>query len=576
MKKKILSLLLAICLFATMLPVSAGASAAPDWSSAYKDFILSGDYLTAFDYEQVNRAPAGGWGNMSEKSAALYDMDQDGTPELFIYNGDISQICCIDYIYTFYEGGIKLLGSCGANPRYFPNTSYPGICSAFQSSGAGSRSYVTKSGLDLPSEVVYSYDNSAGGDIEKRTEDDTLFHLFLNGGGEPILHTALSQIELGGWDAFGKDFLPDSPAVPPSFTDIPTDAFYATPVAWAVENEITSGVGSGKFNPMGTCTRGQIVTFLWRAAGEPEPSSTYNPFTDVKPSDYFYKAVLWAVEKKVTSGTGNTSFSPESPCTRGEAVTFLWRAEGQPAHSLAYSPFKDVPANAFYRDPILWAASNGIAAGTAARAYSPEVACNRGQIVTFLYRLYVEPISITLPEPEKEIYRQITSGLPSKVKTMMYDVNNDGTDELFVYYGEDCGGNAIKTSIYTIQNNTVVPVMEDEILQSIASVPAGGVGVVEKQGKRYVYTCGRNAGYTHPYTGRFGTIRLYTFDGARLTLAEEIEYQLRVKGSASTPTESKITHNEISISYSTYQAWVDSLNWMASLGDVRGVVNAYF
>jgi len=122
-----------------------------------------------------------------------------------------------------------------------------------------------------------------------------------------------------------------NPLVTGGFADVDPDGYYAVSIVWAVENGITNGTGTASFSPDAACTRGQIVTFLWNCAGKPEPTSAYNPFSDVRPSDYFYKAVLWAVEKSITSGTGASTFSPYKTCARSEAVTFLWRSKGQPS-----------------------------------------------------------------------------------------------------------------------------------------------------------------------------------------------------------------------------------------------------
>jgi hypothetical protein len=172
------------------------------------------------------------------------------------------------------------------------------------------------------------------------------------------------------------------------FFDIPLTEYYLDPVLWAAEQNITTGTSQGIFSPERDCTRGQIVTFLWRAAGSPDPTSTTNPFTDVSPEDYYYKAILWAVENSITNGTGNGKFSPDKTCTRGQVATFLWRAKGQPAPTNTESPFKDVDTNAYYYDAVLWAVENGITNGTGKDTFSPDKTCTRGQIVTFLYRAY--------------------------------------------------------------------------------------------------------------------------------------------------------------------------------------------
>ncbi len=171
-----------------------------------------------------------------------------------------------------------------------------------------------------------------------------------------------------------------------SFTDVKSNAYYANAVKWAVENDITSGTGNNKFSPDTSCTRGQIVTFLWRAAGSPAPKTTSNPFTDVKPSDYYYKAVLWAVENNITSGIGNGKFGPGNACTRGQAVTFLWRAAGSPGAAGAGKTFKDVNPGSYYENAVKWAVANDVTSGTSATTFSPNQYCTRGQIVTFLYR----------------------------------------------------------------------------------------------------------------------------------------------------------------------------------------------
>ena len=170
------------------------------------------------------------------------------------------------------------------------------------------------------------------------------------------------------------------------FVDVkPTDYFYDA-VQWAVERGVTKGLSNDRFGPEAPCTRAQIVTFLWRAAGSPMPKSLVNPFTDVTSSDYYYYAVLWAVENGVTKGTGATAFSPDATCTRGQAVTFLCRAVG--TENVTGSSFVDVPNDAFYAGAVSWAVTNGVTNGTSATTFSPDTECTRGQIVTFLYRAY--------------------------------------------------------------------------------------------------------------------------------------------------------------------------------------------
>lgn len=179
---------------------------------------------------------------------------------------------------------------------------------------------------------------------------------------------------------------PTPSPTPQTFIDVAPNAYYAKSVAWAVTRGITSGTGNNKFSPNSPCTRGQIVTFLWNAAGKPQPESTDNPFTDVKTTDYYYKAVLWAVENNITSGVAKDKFGPASTCTRGQAMTFLWRVAGTPDITGTASSFADVISGSYYQSAVNWAVANKITSGTSAITFSPNQSCTRGQIVTFLYR----------------------------------------------------------------------------------------------------------------------------------------------------------------------------------------------
>ena len=189
-------------------------------------------------------------------------------------------------------------------------------------------------------------------------------------------------------DAGGKDYYPDSDSehsLP--FTDVPANAYFRDAVEWAVGEGITGGTSATTFSPYNVCTRAQAVTFLWRADGSPKPENSRNPFTDVKAGSYYYDAVLWAVEQGITSGTTPTTFSPDATCTRGQIVTFLYHSWGDPEVETRAS-FRDVPAGAYYAEPVNWAADWGVTGGTSATTFSPNAFCTRAQIVTFLYRSY--------------------------------------------------------------------------------------------------------------------------------------------------------------------------------------------
>ena len=169
------------------------------------------------------------------------------------------------------------------------------------------------------------------------------------------------------------------------FVDVATGSYYEDAVDWAVENGITQGTDDTHFSPDGICTRAQAVTFLWRTAGSPAPRLHTMPFTDVPAGNYYYDAVLWAVENGITEGTSDTTFSPNSTCTRAQIVAFLWRSEKSPAAGTA-NPFADVKSDAYYADAVLWAVKENITKGTTSTTFSPDADCTRAQIVTFLWR----------------------------------------------------------------------------------------------------------------------------------------------------------------------------------------------
>mgnify|MGYP003294396081 CR=1 FL=1 len=172
------------------------------------------------------------------------------------------------------------------------------------------------------------------------------------------------------------------------FTDVPANAFYYNPVKWALEKKITAGVSDTLFGSADKCNRAQAVTFLWSAAGKPEPTITSHPFTDVPAGSFCEKAVLWALEKNITSGTDETHFSPLATCNRATIVTFLYKALGSPELIAAENPFEDIPDESWYTAPVLWAKEAGITSGTDATHFSPASLCNRAQMVTFLYSAY--------------------------------------------------------------------------------------------------------------------------------------------------------------------------------------------
>lgn len=176
---------------------------------------------------------------------------------------------------------------------------------------------------------------------------------------------------------------PNTAATVGGFGDVHAGDFFADPVMWAVERGITNGTSANAFSPADVCNRAQILTFLWRASGYPEPTVS-NPFSDINSSDYYYKAALWASEKGMVSGS---MFNPTIPCTRASTVEYMWKAAGRPTPSTTAS-FEDVSSDAYYAQAVAWAVENEVTKGTGATTFSPYDTCTRGQIVTFLYRAF--------------------------------------------------------------------------------------------------------------------------------------------------------------------------------------------
>ena len=182
------------------------------------------------------------------------------------------------------------------------------------------------------------------------------------------------------------DYVPSDPSMPTDFVDVTHEDYFAGAVNWAVGAGVTNGMGENRFAPELECIRAQVVTFLWRAMGCPEPENPESPFLDVQdPNAYYYKAVLWAVEQGITTGTGEGLFSPDQSCTRGQVVTFLWRAAGKP-ESVWNIGFSDVTGEEYYAEAVSWAVERAITQGMGMNRFEPDMTCTRAQIVTFLFR----------------------------------------------------------------------------------------------------------------------------------------------------------------------------------------------
>ncbi len=191
-----------------------------------------------------------------------------------------------------------------------------------------------------------------------------------------------------------------------NFTDVPPAAYFYDAVEWAVANGITAGKTETTFAPNESCTRAQAVSFMYRAAGHPSVDGTNQPFTDVKPADYFATPVQWALENGITAGVTADKFGPHNPCTRGQIVSFLYRAAGSPEIGEVENPFKDVKESDYFYKAVLWAVENGITAGMSADKFAPNNKCTRGQIVCFLQRYYDDSLAI-VTQPED--YQMVSS-----------------------------------------------------------------------------------------------------------------------------------------------------------------------
>ena len=269
-------------------------------------------------------------------------------------------------------GGSSSSGRDSSEPRYtvgIPDKAEHGSVSVSpKNAGQGDRVTVTvkpDEGYELGSLTIT---DSKGNELPLTDQGDGKFTFIMPAGKVEVKATFTEEVKI-------------SP-----FQDVSTDAYYYEAVKWAQKKGITGGIGDGLFGPNQPCTRAQIVTFLWRAAGSPEPEGTAAGMTDVAAGSYYEKAVAWAIENGITTGTADGKFSPNAPCTRAQSMTFLFRAskasaDGAPA-------FSDVAADAYYAEAVKWATDNGITNGTTSSTFSPGSGCTRAQIVTFLWRLY--------------------------------------------------------------------------------------------------------------------------------------------------------------------------------------------
>lgn len=393
MKKKLLSLTLAMVMLCGMIPVSATAAnpvtiSENGVSLTFSD-VVSFEDVTIYVPDVVESPPAG-------HSTPFYDMPDtlDDHMNIRIYHLPKDASITIQNVNTEQE---------------------PTFVSAYYHRGFLDTNYSLGDGRIAPYPVIINdksdykqYINVNGSAINGLVDGESSGKIYLDfpsspGGLVTIRLTVLIGADIGScrwlniacaYDNGEYSFTDNATKKPTqsttststsAFVDVSADAYYAEPVKWAVEKSITGGTTATTFSPNNTCSNAHILTFLWRANGSPE-SKAVNPFTDIQEGAYYYGAALWAAEKDLVSGT---SFNANEPCTRAKTMEFMWRAAGSPKVSYD-GRFTDVAADAGYAQAVAWAIEKGVTGGTTATTFSPDSTCTRGQIVAFLYRAFAK------------------------------------------------------------------------------------------------------------------------------------------------------------------------------------------
>ena len=385
MKRRLLTLLLALVFLLALIPGALAWDGERDWQDAYRAFLLEDGFRkTGRTYSDSADYPI---------RFSLYDLDGDFRPELLLRDPMRAMAQEPYDVYTVRNGGevdyIGRIGIRGGTLHYAPGRGYDGVFSYDGSLGYYTGWYYTMADGTLVTQRV----------MEAEIENDTITETWVTAdaglkkafsaaydgpvtkytGKGTLPSFSVREIEALGWDVF----LAGSCGVA-HFTDIQMKDWFAYSAGWAAERKIALGTAPGVFTPDGACTRAQMVTFLWRLMGEPEAEGE-SAFVDVDAKGYYAEAVAWATETGVTKGVSKTHFAPNAAITRGQAVTLLWRLAGEPEPE-AESPFTDVPAQRYDADAVAWAAEQNITLGVTAARFAPDDACTRAQIVTFLCR----------------------------------------------------------------------------------------------------------------------------------------------------------------------------------------------
>ena len=385
MKRRLFSLLIVLTLILALIPGAQAWDGETDWQDAYRAFLLEEGFReTGRAYSDSADYPI---------RFSLYDLDGDLRPELLLRDPMRAMAQEPYDVYTVRNGDeidyVGRIGIRGGALHYAPGRGHDGVFSYDGSLGYYTGWYYTMADGTLVTQRV----------MEAVIENDRITETWVTADaglkaafsaaydGPVTKYTSknalpsfsLQEIEALGWDVF----LAGSCGVD-HFLDLDMTDWFAYSAGWAAERKIALGTAAGVFTPEGSCTRAQMVTFLWRLMGEPEAEAA-SAFVDVDAEEYYAEAVAWATETGVTKGVSKTHFAPNAAITRGQAVTLLWRLAGEP-ETEAESPFEDVPAERYDSGAVAWAAEQGVTNGVSATRFAPDDACTRAQIVAFLYR----------------------------------------------------------------------------------------------------------------------------------------------------------------------------------------------
>ena len=384
MKQKLLSLLIVLALCLTLIPGALAWDGETDWQDAYRAFLLEeGFRKTGRTYSDSADYPI---------RFSLYDLDGDFRPELLLRDPMRAMAQEPYDVYTVREGAVEYIGRIGIRGgalHYAPGRGYDGVFSYDGSLNYYTGWYYTMADGTLVTqrviEAVIANDQITETWV---TADAGLKAAFSAAYDGPVTKytskNALPSFSIQEIGALGWDVFLDGSCGVDHFLDLGMKDWFAYSAGWAAERKIALGTAAGVFTPNGSCTRAQMVTFLWRLMGEPEAESE-SAFADVDASAYYAAAVDWATEAGVTKGVSKSHFAPNAAITRGQAVTLLWRLAGEPEPEQD-SPFTDVPAQRYDADAVAWAAEQGVTLGVSATRFQPDDACTRAQIVTFLCR----------------------------------------------------------------------------------------------------------------------------------------------------------------------------------------------